>query len=299
MDVPEVVQRKARAAGAEGWLRALPDVVDALSARWGLTPGAAFPDATEALMLAVTRRQDGSPAVLKLVVPRDGDAAGAEIEVLARVGGDGCVRLLDHDPDLGALLLERLGPSLHDLGLPLARRQQVLCDTARRVWRPAPGCGLRSGADKGRWLVDHITTSWEALDRPCSEAAVDHALVCAGRRIAAHDDERAVLVHGDVHEWNALRSGDGFRLVDPDGLLAEPAYDLGVLMREDPVELCVGDPWDRARWLAARTGLDADAIWEWGVVERVSTGLLATRVGLQPVARQMLHAADRIAEGRR
>ncbi|WCO65195.1 aminoglycoside phosphotransferase family protein [Iamia majanohamensis] len=297
MDVPQVVRRKARAAGAEGWLRTLPDVVDALSARWGLTPGAAFPDATEALVLAVTCGDDRSPAVLKLVVPQEGDPAQDEATVLRLDGGDGCVRLLDDDPDLGALLLERLGPSLHALGLPLARRQQVLCDTARRVWRPAPGCGLRSGADKARWLVDHITTSWEELDRPCSEAAVDHALGCAARRVAAHDDERAVLVHGDVHEWNALRSGDGFRLVDPDGLLAEPAYDLGVLMREDPVDLLRGEPRDRARWLAVRTGLDAGAIWEWGVVERVSTGLLATRVGLQPVARQMLHAADRIASG--
>ncbi len=64
-------------------------------------------------------------------------------------------------------------------------------------------------------------------------------------------------------------------------------------MREDPLD---GDLHERARWLADRTGLDADAIWEWGVVERVSTGLLGTRVGLQqPVARQMLAAADRVA----
>jgi hypothetical protein len=60
---------------------------------------------------------------------------------------------------------------------------------------------------------------------------VAHALACAARRVAAHDDERAVLVHGDVH-----------------------------------------------------------------VVERVSTGLLATRIGLQPVGRQMLAAADHVAD---
>lgn len=27
----------------------------------------------------------------------------------------------------------------------------------------------------------------------------------------AHDDERAVFVHGDVHEWNTLAAGDGFK----------------------------------------------------------------------------------------
>ena len=87
-----------------------------------------------------------------------------------------------------------------------------------------------------------------------------------------------------MHEWNALSAGEGFKLVDPDGLLAEPEYDLGIIMREDPLELLRGDPRDRAEMLARRTGLDAEAIWEWGVVERVSTGLLGTRVGLQPVA---------------
>jgi streptomycin 6-kinase len=127
------------------------------------------------------------------------------------------------------------------------------------------------------------------------------ALACAARRVVAHDDERAVLVHGDVHQWNVLeaprdlKQGGGFKLVDPDGLLAEDEYDLGVLMREDPVELRHGDPAERARWLARRCSLDATAIWEWGVVERVSTGLLATRIGLQPLGREMLVTADLLA----
>ena len=66
-------------------------------------------------------------------------------------------------------------------------------------------------------------------------------------------------------------------------------------MREDPLDILDDDPHERARWLAARTGLDATGIWQWGVIERVSTGLLATKVGLQPVGRQMLAVADRLA----
>ena len=71
---------------------------------------------------------------------------------------------------------------------------------------------------------------------------------------------------------------------------------MGIPMREDPVELLQGDPYERARWLAARTGLDAAAIWEWGVVERVSTGLLCTKVDLQSAGREMLATADHVAE---
>ena len=46
--------------------------------------------------------------------------------------------------------------------------------------------------------------------------------------------------------------------------------------------------------MADRHHLDATAIWEWGVVERVSTGLVATRIDLQPVGRQLLALADAI-----
>jgi streptomycin 6-kinase len=144
-----------------------------------------------------------------------------------------------------------------------------------------------------------VVSRWQALGRPCSQAAIDHALECAARRVAGHDEARAVLVHGDVHQWNALQDGDGFTLIDPDGLLAEPEYDLGVLMREDPVELLDADPTQRARRLASMTGLDPAAVWEWGVVERVSTGLVLATVGLQPMAGQMLTAADTVAAGHR
>jgi len=294
--VPEVVRAKAVAVGAAHWLDELPWLIATLERVWSCTVGRVYPAATEAFVADVTL-DGGAPAVLKLLIPRAGDHAANEMTVLRLAGGTGCVRLLRDDPARGALLLERLGPSLYELRLPIERRHEILCAVARQLWRPAPGCGLPTGADKGRWLTESIVAMWEGHDRPCSRQAVEHALACSARRIRAHDDERAVLVHGDVHQWNALRAptGNGFKLVDPDGLLAEAEYDLGIVMREDAVELMHGDPGDRARWLADRTGLDAVAIWEWGVVERVSTGLLCTSIGLQPAGREMLAAADRIA----
>jgi streptomycin 6-kinase len=285
------VRRKATGVGAGDWLDDLPLLVASLEEEWSIAVGDAYSDSTEAFVADATC-EDGTPAVLKLIVPRGGDAAQNEITVLRLTDGKGCARLLREDAVRGALLLERLGRSLHELALPIRKRHEILCSTATRVWRPAPDSGLPTGAQKGRWLIDFITATWEELDHPCSERAIDYALTCAERRVDAHRDERAVLVHGDVHEWNALEAPGGFKLVDPDGLLAEPEYDLGIIMREDPLELLEGDPHERARWLAARTGLDATSIWDWGVVERVSTGLLGTKVGLQPVARQMLAAAD-------
>jgi streptomycin 6-kinase len=294
IELPPVVRNKAVAVGAEGWLDALPAIVATCEREWSIAVGRSYDGGTEAFVAAATRA-DGSPAVLKVVIPRDTDAARNEINALRLADGDGCVQLLQADAGLGALLLARLGTSMYDLALPIEQRHEILCATASRIWRPAQGCGLPTGAEKGRWLVEFIITTWADLDHPCSERAVDHALACAARRIAAHDDERAVLVHGDVHQWNTLQAGDGYKLIDPDGLLAEAEYDLGIIMREDPAELLYGDPRERARWLAIRTGLDVEAIWEWGVVERVSTGLLSTCVGLQPLGRHMLAAADHVA----
>lgn len=289
------MRNKALSVGASRWLDELPDLVSGLESDWSIVVGDPYDFSTEAFVARATL-DDGSAAVLKLLIPRAGDAARNEATVLRLTRGEGCVTLLRDDEARCALLLERLGPSLHDLDLPVQERHEILCATAIKVWRPAPGCRLPSGADKGRWLADFIVRTWEELDRPCSERAVEYALACAEARIAAHDEERAVLVHGDVHKWNALRSDEGFKLIDPDGVLAEAEYDMGILMREDPLELLGGDPHDRARWLAARTGLSATGIWEWGAVERVSTGLLGTQVDLQPVARQMLAVADRVAE---
>jgi streptomycin 6-kinase len=296
--VPRIVVNKARAAGAGRWLEELPALVASLEEEWSFTVGEPFMDGTEAYVAAATLAA-GTQAVLKVLVPRPGDAASHEITVLRLTDGDGCPRLFRHDAARGAMLMERLGRSLYELALPLRARLEILGATAAKLWRPAPDCGLPSGAAKGRWLIEFITTTWEELDRPCSERAVAHAIACAERRIAAHDEARAVLVHGDVHQWNALEAlgpAGGFKLVDPDGLLAEAEYDLGVLMREDPLELARGDPRARASWLADRCGLDATAVWEWGVVERVSTGLLCTKIDLQPVGRDMLAVADGVAE---
>src|SRR5437763_1712964 len=92
----------------------------------------------QASALGLTHAGPGPDAVLKLMIPRPGDHARNEITVLRLAGGDGCVRLLRADEARGALLLERLGRPLHQLGLPLARRLEIMCATVAALWRPVP-----------------------------------------------------------------------------------------------------------------------------------------------------------------
>ena len=129
--VPTVVRNKAAAVGATQWLADLPSLVSGLERDWSIEVGLPYADATEAFVAEATL-DDGTAAALKLVVPRDGDAARNEITVLRLTNGEGCVRLLRDDVARGALLLERLGRSLHELALPIDRRHDILYDAAAR-----------------------------------------------------------------------------------------------------------------------------------------------------------------------
>jgi streptomycin 6-kinase len=291
--VPEAVRRHAIAAGQQRWLERLPALVAELEREWSFRAGRSYDGGNEAFV-ADASLADGSGAVLKVFIPRDGDSARNEITVLRLADGDGCARLLRFDLTRSAMLIERLGARLDESGLPVPQRREILCAAAARLWRVVPDSPLPTGAEKGRWLIDFITRSWEELGRPCSKEAVAYAVAAAERRITAHDDSRSVLVHGDVHEWNALKAEHGYKLIDPDGLLAEPEYDLGVIIRQDPVDPT--DPRASARGLAQRTGLDETATWEWAAVERLSSGLWCTRLDLQPLGRDLLRTADAVAQ---
>lgn len=300
VDVPEAVRLKALARGAEGrrWLDRLGCLIDELEREWGVTVGSTLSGGSESYV-AAARTEAGDDAVIKLQIPPYASIT-SEVQTLIAAKGRGYVRLLHHDEERNAMLQERLGPSLRESGLPVRAQIRLLCATLGSAWEvPAPA-GLPSGAEKARWLSEFISATWNELNEPCSRRVIENALVFAEVREAAFDPETALLVHGDAHNANALRdpghSPPRFKLVDPDGLLAEPAYDLAIPMREWSTELLASDATRRGRercaYLSRLTGVDARAIWEWGFVERVSTGLLATKVGADEMGREMLAVAE-------
>jgi streptomycin 6-kinase len=161
------------------------------------------------------------------------------------------------------------------------------------MWRPVdPKVRLQTGAERATWSIERLALVWEQSGRACSERVLADAIACAHRRADAYAASSAVLCHGDLHELNALQASDGtFRLIDPEGVVAEPEYDLGVLMRNAPGE---DDLHDRADWLATATGCDRAAIWEWGTIERVLSGLWCRVVDHQPHGDKQLADAERL-----
>ena len=63
--------------------------------------------------------------------------------------GRACAMLLDYDTDETAMLLERLGPNLADLGYSVPSVLEVVATTLQSFWRPAHDDDrLPTGADK-------------------------------------------------------------------------------------------------------------------------------------------------------
>ena len=291
LDIPDQLRKTVIADGNESWLDELPGVVDSLAQAWSLVIGSSFAGGHVALVVGATMG-DGNPAVLKIGVP--GRDVRHEAMVLRLSNGAGCAKLLNEDLSRQALLLERLGAPMYDIVADPVSRHNLLCELAVRLWRPiGPDTDLPTGATLAEQCADQLPRLWEQAGRPCSPATVADALECMNRRRVAHDDRSSVLVHGDIHELNALQATDGsYKLIDPAGLRAEPACDLGTIVRCNPD---LGDDLRaRTEQLASRTGVDATAIWEWGTIHRVVSGVYACSIGFQPFGDLLLAEADRL-----
>jgi streptomycin 6-kinase len=295
-----VVLAKAAVDGDGGrrWAAALPGIVADLEAAWSVRIGTQLDGGTSAYVArAVTAA--GDDAVVKIAVPAVGFAR--EVHTLDRADGRGYVRLLAADLDHQAMLLEPLGVSMNRVGYEPERQLAIVAAVLPQVWalpltdrttdRPTDGeAWAGAPVDKAADLHRFIGELWEQLDFPCPEPVVARALEFAedlSHRFAA---EQSVVLHGDAATANLLQvpaprpgAEAGFVFVDPSTFVGDPAYDLGVALRDWCAELLAGDAPALARhWcrrLADACHTDEAAVWRWAYLERVSTGLYVQSLG--------------------
>jgi streptomycin 6-kinase len=305
--VPDVLRKTAERLGPVGvaWLEAIPALLAELEAMWSITIGEPAGEGFTGLVLGATDAT-GTDVVVKLGIP-DGLAGVApfshEIDVLLVADGPPYVRVLRHDYERRAMLLERLGRPLGRLGLPIEEELDAIARTLPLGWKRVPGSRLTTDAHKVVWLRGVIEGRWSSLGEPCTKRTVALAARYSHHREEVFDPDEALLIHGDAHPDNILETAPGsgsYALIDPAGLIGEPAHDLAVPLRERTDLLLAGDCVDLLRtWcerLADATGVGADSIWEWAYIERVATGFIFLSFGLQDDARKALRVADLISE---
>ena len=256
------------------WLDRLPALLAEVTAGWELALGEPY----ELSYNHVTRatREDGTAAVLKLFPPAH-EGIRTEPTALRLAGGDGMVRLLAEDPARGALLLERAEP-----GEPLTRlaaadddaATRVAAEVGLRLHRPVPPELTSVFPTVEGWAAEAVRKLRDRYAGGTGPLPVD--VVGRGEREHAElvaSSAPPVLLHGDLHHDNVLRSGRGWLAIDPHGVLGEPAYEVGPLLR-NPVGLG-GRPGIRAvldrrvAILAEAYGVDEERVRAWGRAHNV------------------------------
>jgi streptomycin 6-kinase len=208
------------------WLEKLPNILSVARSRFEITDvGDPFDSGNVSLVFPV--EASGIDAVLKLqFVHRE---SLHEADALALWNGDGAIRLLDHEPELGALLLEPCRP-----GHPLADDQEVdhlavFSELLKKLLVPAdqPFTSLKDEAR--RWL-NSMERDWLSAGKPCDKRLVDLASSALSELTANETSD--VLLHQDLHGHNILAAERlPWLAIDPKPLVGDPAFSLSPIVR--------------------------------------------------------------------
>ncbi|MDT9682868.1 aminoglycoside phosphotransferase family protein [Streptomyces sp. TRM76323] len=231
----------ARTFGTEGraWIAALPALAADLLERWELKRDGEA-GAGEASLVLPVLREDGTRAVLKLQMPRQETTAA--LIGLRRWNGEGMVRLLDHDPESSAMLLERLDGARtltsiedDDVAMTVLARLQ-----ARLVRVPAPR-ELRTLGDIATEMLQRVPHAVTALADPADRQLL-RGWASAVAELVSEPGDR--MLHWDLHYDNVLAAErEPWLAIDPEPLAGDPGFDLWPALdsRWDDV-VAKGDP---------------------------------------------------------
>lgn len=216
------LQSRHNGAAGRAWIAGLPALAAGFLDRWALRLDGPGRHGVASLVLPVTGR-DGVPAALKLQL-LDEESAGEPIGLRAW-DGNGAVRLLKHDEDTGAMLLERL-----DADRPLSAEAdddatvQILAELLRRlVAVPAPP-GLRRLADIAAAMLIELPAALRALADRDEQRLLR---VCGAAVVELVGESGDRLLHWDLHYDNILAGRrEPWLAIDPKPLAGDPGFEL-------------------------------------------------------------------------
>ena len=266
-------QRIPGAFGQAGqdWLQSLPSILDDLASNWSITLKPAFKGASYSYVAPVMRA-DGSEAVLKVGIPNR--ELRAEIEALKIYRGHGAVKLIDSNPELGALLLERINPGkplleVSDDELATTIAGQVML----RLWGASVQEGIFPSVKDWFGGLHQLRDQFNGGTGPLPKHLIETAEGLFRDLIKSMD--QTTLLHGDLHHWNILSAErEPWLAIDPKGVIGEPAYEIGAWLR-NPFPSIVEQPnlekiiVRRIDQLAEELGLDRKRILGWALAQSV------------------------------
>ena len=210
-------------------------------------------------LVAAVRRPDGTEAVLKVQLPDDVESEH-EADALRWWDGRGAVRLVVHDPQCRALLLERCEPGSF-LAASGDDTLGVLIELLPRLWKS--GEGFRPLTEEAEFWRDHEFP--QVRDTRLRDAATRYLeeLVPTGGQ--------QVLVHQDLHGENVLAAQrERWLAIDPKPLSAEREFSVAPIVRSTELGEGKREAFRRLDRLTAELGLDRERALGWTIVQTVA-----------------------------
>ena len=238
--------------GRSDWIAWLPALAAECAAQWSLE----FEEPFDAAFSLVVPAGD---VVLKLN-PAGEPESEQEGDALEHWSGRGAVRLLAHDRERSALLIERCRPGTQLWKLPDEEATEIAADVLEQLWVPAAEPFRRLEDEAARWAE-------ELPDRELDRDLVDATVVFL--RDAGPTQREAVLLHQDFHGGNVLLAERGWLAIDAKPLVGEREFDVASLIRDRrPVTKARMER--RLDYLVDRLSLDRDRVRGWAIAHALA-----------------------------
>ncbi|QOC95171.1 aminoglycoside phosphotransferase [Micromonospora craniellae] len=185
-----------------------------------------------------------------------------EAAALHHWNGDGTARLLAHDPDRRALLIERCDPGTPLRVLPLDEALDAVVALLPRLWPPADGPFLSLAEAVAGWIVA-LPAAWERAGRPHERRLVGLALDLLYGLADCQGEQ--VLVNQDLHAANVLwATREPWLAIDPKPLVGEREFSAVPMVRGTELGHSPAAVRRRLDRLSAELGLDQVRDWTIG-----------------------------------
>jgi streptomycin 6-kinase len=245
------------------WLAELPRLLDECAEQWSLRLEGPIGNGFTSLVVAA------GDAVLKLQFPHR--ESEHEAEALRVWDGEGAVRLLAHDPERHALLIERARPGTHLTEAAQEAALDVFVELLPRLWKPA-AASFRPLADEAAWWIDYLPRSWEHVGRPFERAFLDKVIRTL-RELSATQGEQ-VLLNQDLHADNVLSAErEPWLVIDPKPLAGEREFAVAPLVRGWELGHSKAATVRRFDRLTSELGLDRERAGGWAAGQAIAWGI--------------------------
>lgn len=215
---------KVHGPAGESWIKNLPALRVRCFERWSLTTAGPLSDFSYNY-LEKAKTKDGSEVILKLGPPNP--ELTTEILALKQYRGKGAVRLLQADPQLGALLLKQVQPGVNLLSIKDDKQAaRIASQVMERLWRKIPDEGnFPTMADWCRGFRRY------RKQFPASTGPLPPDLIHKAEKVSSdllQTQSGSLLLHGDLHHRNILLGkGNSWVAVDPKGVIGESSFEVG------------------------------------------------------------------------